>query len=112
MSAQAKSQFELFNGQQRRDEGIERAAAHAERTAPGWMQAALAHLRAWAPAREPFLAEDFREAMAGKLQAPPDGRAWGAVFRTAAIGGLLERAGFKVDKYGSPKALWTWRRTA
>lgn len=92
----------------RRDDGIRRARAHAEEVVCDWTATALQHLRAWAPGRAAFLAEDFRDAMAGVLPEPPDGRAWGAVFQQAAREHVVRRAGYAPAKSsnGSPKCQW------
>ena len=54
-----------------------------------------------------FLAEEVRNFATG-LDLPPDGRAWGVVFRSAAREGLIVKAGYAPAKSSnlSPKVLW------
>jgi hypothetical protein len=98
----------------RRDVGIQRAADHAEREAPGWGGEAMEFLTAYAAAADaPFLAEDVVAAATGIVPAPADGRAWGAVFKRAAGRGVVVRIGYAPARSShlAPKCLWQGVRT-
>jgi hypothetical protein len=67
-------------GAAERDEGIARAAAHADREVRGWILLARAHLLTFARHHQRFALETVRDyAEARGLPAAPDPRAWGAV---------------------------------
>ena len=108
MSNQLPLDFET--ARRRRDSGITRATDHAEAETPGWNDIAFDFLEACAKVRAaPFLAEDVIEmAKAAHLPPPPDGRAWGGVFRRAARQGVIQKAGYAPAKTSncSPKVLW------
>lgn len=80
----------------RRDTGIARAAARADRECPKWTDTAFEVLTIYCglfgPGHE-FHCESLRERAVthGVLPDPPDGRAWGSVFRRAARAGLIEK---------------------
>lgn len=84
-----------FNAAERRAQrGIRRAAAHAERTAPGWIEQALIKLAAYARAANgPFTIEQARASIACSLAAPPELRAWGQVTKLALKRHIIEPAG-------------------
>ena len=81
-----------------RDEGIGRAADHANRVTPAWVDLAfdvLADYLTKPPhCTRGFTAEDVRD-HANKLRLPPPPhlRAWGAVFQRAARAGLIVKDG-------------------
>lgn len=94
----------------RRDLGIERAVDHAERVSEGWQARARGYLLEYL-SRNPgdFLGEQMREFAEGKgMDAPPDGRAWGAVLQSAARAGLIRKVGYAPARSSnlSPKVLW------
>ena len=82
-----------------RDEGIGRAADHANRVTPAWVDLAfdvLADYLTKPPhCTRGFTAEDVREYAHGScgIPEPPSLRSWGAVFQRAAREGLIARAG-------------------
>lgn len=80
-----------------RDDGIRRAAEHAEAVTPKWGDRAYAALQLFAaeqPAGAMFTSEDFRASpVAAALPEPPHLRAFGSVFQRAARQGLLVKAG-------------------
>lgn len=96
--------------ERRRDEGIQRAAEHADNESPGWTDVALLYLKQFlVNTSGPFLAEDVvAAAKVWGLIEPPDGRAWGHVMRRAAKLGLVVKAGYAPAKTSncSPKVLW------
>lgn len=91
----------------RRDDGIQRAGDHAgdawKKAARGYLLEYLSHRRRG----DDFLAEMVRDFAVG-LALPPDGRAWGAVFQSAARERLIEKVGYAPAKSSnlSPKVLW------
>lgn len=94
----------------RRDDGMQRAVDHAERVAAGWKRRAHGYLLEFLCSRkESFLTEDVREFSERKgLDAPPDGRAWGAIMRAAAKEKIITKIGYAPAKSSnlSPKVLW------
>jgi hypothetical protein len=93
----------------RRDTGIARASDHARRVDPAWLEKALGYVRLHAMVATAFLTEDVRAmAEADGLPDPPDGRAWGAVMRTAKHRGIVRAAGYAPAKSSnlSPKVWW------
>ena len=106
----------------RRDTGMERAVARADRAVEFWSEDAYAFVfEICSMLKSPkakehglssattFLTEDVR-AYAEKrgLTPPPDQRAWGAVMQRAAKHGLIRRIGYMPARSSnlSPKALW------
>ena len=89
-----QTQFNL-TGSALRDQGITRAADHAERESPGWSDRALAMLRRYvAEVGGRFQAEDVRAwAKAHGLDDPPHKRAWGGVMVKARNKGLIRCIG-------------------
>lgn len=79
---------------QRRDEGIDRAAMGAP---PGWVERALAAVAKTSRVMDEFTTDDVRWVFdvwyEGSSYQPRDGRAWGAVMRTAIGRGLVEKTG-------------------
>jgi hypothetical protein len=94
---------------ERRDTGIDRATARAERTHRGWNDAAYYFLLSWEPPATNegrFQAEDVVAAWRG--DPPPDGRAWGGVFQRAARAGMISKVGYAPARTSnlSPKTVW------
>jgi hypothetical protein len=97
----------------RRDTGIQRAADHAEREAPGWGEIAFAFLERFAAeSAYPFLAEQVVEAAQGVVPPAPDGRAWGGIFQKASRRKVIRRVGYAPARTSnaSCKPLWTGER--
>jgi hypothetical protein len=94
----------------RRDLGIERAGAKADRQDTGWRAHAaklIGDYAAWA--RMPFLIEDAAAyAHTHGLPVPTDGRAWGSAAQLAKRLKLVRPCGFRAAKSSnlSPKTLW------
>lgn len=65
---------------ERREVGIARSEARAERTSPGWSERAANHLRAYALAHADFTIEEARLAFA---EQPDELRSWGGPTRKA-----------------------------
>ena len=91
-------------------DGMEQAAAHADREEPGWTDRALGFLLVYGDLQAEFISEDVaRWAHANGLPDPTDSRAWGAVFNRASRRGLIHKTGgFRaaVTSNGSPKPVW------
>jgi hypothetical protein len=91
----------------RRDQGIARAGDHA---GDRWKRSARGYLLEFLSSpRLEFLAEDVREFAEGRgIESPPDGRAWGAVMRSAQRDGLICAVGAARAKSSnlSYKVLW------
>jgi hypothetical protein len=93
----------------RRDDGMQRAVEHADAVDLFWSERAYGHVMDFCRTKITFLTEDARAFAEGRgLQAPPDGRAWGAVMQRAARNGLMKKAGYAPAKSSnlSPKVLW------
>lgn len=125
MSARMMEQLDILaaidRAAGRKNLGIERSSARAERTSPGWQGRALEHLTNFIECRRrlashtgescalEFLAEEFvRYSEAQGLASPPDGRAYGAVMQSACRRGLIAKAGYRLalSSNMSPKCLW------
>lgn len=91
----------------RRDTGIDRAGEHA---GDAWKRRARGYLLEYLAVHSgAFLAEDMRGfAERHGFEAPPDGRAWGAVFRSAARAKLIRKVGYAPAQSSnlSPKCQW------
>lgn len=91
------------------DDGMSRSVAHADRVEPAWSERAILWVIIYARYHAEFMAEDARaHAHAGGLPNPPDRRAWGAVFKSAARAGHIVKIGYAPAKSSnlSPKVLW------
>ena len=92
----------------RRDLGIQRSG---DRAGEAWRKGARGYLLEYlATHTGPFLAEDVREFAEGKgFDLPPDGRAWGVVFQSAAREKLIRKVGYAPAKSSNlaPKCQWT-----
>jgi hypothetical protein len=92
MTAQTKINF----GKKARDKGIAKAIRHADAVSPTWSDRAYAYLQAYlSRQREPFQTESFRYWVEGRLEEPPNKRAFGSVILRAANAGLIEKVGIK-----------------
>lgn len=111
------TQGDLFDAWGAAEEGMNRAADHAERVEPGWGEAALSLLQTFAEAwarthSDPvFMAEDVRAyADERGFSKPPDNRAWGKVMVRAKKDGLIVRVGLTLTKRPSshrrPQTAW------
>ncbi len=96
---------------QLRDDGMARAADHAEVVEPGWNELALEYVRVYAKANRQLRGEMVRIYAENRgFPLPPDKRAWGAVMMRAAKAGLITKLGWttavdpKVHK--NPVSLW------
>lgn len=91
----------------RRDDGIQRSAEHA---GEAWRRGARGYPLEYLAFHDgPFMAEDVREYAEGHgFQKPPDGRAWGIIFKSAARERLIFKAGYAPAKSSnlSPKVQW------
>ena len=82
-----------------RDEGMNRAADHADAVHPRWTDMAFEALRTFIATRghaklHPFTSEEVRlHADHLGLPEPPSLRAWGNVFQRAARAGMIEKVG-------------------
>jgi hypothetical protein len=101
------NQLAIDFAQARRDDGIQRSGDHA---GDRWRRGARGYLLEFLVAnRAPFMAEDVREfAESRGFEAPPDGRAWGIVFQSAARERLIVKVGYAPAKSSnlSPKVQW------
>ena len=80
---------------ERRDQGVERSASHANRVESEWTGQALGMLTAYASqVGRPFLIEEARAyAEAHGLPLPPDARSWGAVERRDTAKNRIRKVG-------------------
>jgi hypothetical protein len=101
-------------GARLRDDGIDRAVAHADRVTPKWSQMAYEELRAFLihTGLHEFTSEHVRDfAEAWGFVSPPDKRAWGGVMMRAARAGLIRKTrrftpSMNPNSHKMPKALW------
>jgi hypothetical protein len=103
--------LDLKQGRELATDGASKAAAHAERVAPGWNQQASTALARYGAALGEFMTEDVR-GLAVEVPDPPDVRAWGAVIKDAKKAGLIRFERYAAQKatncHGSLKAVWKW----
>jgi hypothetical protein len=98
-----------------RDEGMERALAHAERIVDGWSRVAWRFLVLYAGAHQRFIAQDVVRAFKDEgYTAPPSDKAFGQIFLTASKIGVIAKAGYAPapHRHASPAVLWeskVWR---
>lgn len=90
----------MSTGAELRDQGIERAADHAERVREGWKDMAFSAFHEYAKVNTDFTTEQVRLA-SPQVPEPPDKRAWGHVALRAAREGVVEKIG--VVKAVNPK---------
>ena len=97
-----------------RDAGIRQSAEHAEDVAPGFGEAALCALRAYAGFGYDFTSEQFRDYLKSIGLACEVPKALGSVFQKAARAGWLEKAGYvkSRDRHCSPIPSWRLNRVA
>jgi len=91
--------------------GADRAAGRAESNTPGWLDLAIARVRAFASANPGiFSIEMLRQVLATEVPQPPDLRAWGRVTQDAARLGYIEKVPRVVipaaSSNGSVKPAW------
>lgn len=83
--------------QRARDAGIAQAVQSADDASAGWSARAVGMLERFileAKPRKEFTSEDVRKFASKKgLPDPPHMRAWGGVFRAAAMRGVIEKVG-------------------
>lgn len=103
-----------MNAKQRRDIGIQKAAANAENQKPGWSEMAMEFVRRYLRRhKNPFLWEEVREwAESRGLPAPPDKRAWGGISIFARRAGLIEHAGVGLAKSSNLSLKHKWRKAS
>lgn len=93
----------------RRDLGVARSQAAAERNVPGWTEIALGYVRKYAQRNAPFLTEECRVwAIVQGCPQPQNKKAWGAVMQSAQRRGIIEACGYApaASSNCSPKVLW------
>ncbi len=94
-----------------RDEGMKRAADHADAVELSWTDRAFGYVKEYFARNAEGTCEDVRHFAAERGFAnPPDGRAWGAVMRTAAKSGMLVKGGWTTATdpkvHCNPVMLW------
>jgi hypothetical protein len=95
-----------------RDDGMQRAATHADDVVARWTDNALAFVKAYAQLHQHLTGEYVRFfAESQGLPAAPDNRAWGAVMIRAARAGLIEKDGWTTarDPKGHCHPIAQWR---
>ena len=94
----------------RADQGMTSAVERADSEQPGWSDQAYDTLLAFLTAGEEFTAERARAAChAAGLSAPPDARAWGAVFNKASKRGFIVKVGYAPRACGHNTPTIVWR---
>ena len=100
--------------QQLADDGMMRAADHADAVEEGWSERAYSMLLDYAAEHFEFMTEDVRHwSIEQGFSLPPDGRAWGQVIRTASKLKLICKHGYgQTSSPNMHKGLATiWKRT-
>jgi hypothetical protein len=104
---EAGKQLELAVDVGRRDDGMARALAHADRVYDEWSALASEFLAAYASSADHnFMTQEVVAASEGHVPEPPDRRAWGGVVAGAVKRRVIVRKYFAVDQFGSPKPVW------
>lgn len=98
-------------GRELAEEGMKRAAEHAERVLPGWEERALEYFRLYATLHPSFMTEDVRAYADEKgFEQPPAVGAWGPVVKRAKKEGYVVSRGKAEAKspgqHGKWMALW------
>jgi hypothetical protein len=97
----------------RRDLGIARAGAHADRCSEDWNDAADVVFRHYLDMIHgvPFLTEEFVAwaRVDTDMTMPPDGRAWGGVIRRAALAHHIEKVGAAPANTSNRSLKCLWR---
>jgi hypothetical protein len=91
-----------------RDAGIAAALEHAEAERPQWSDVAIMFLTRYARNHATFISEDVTAAAAEFGLRTVQPKAWGAVFLTAARGGIIVKAGYGISnrRHRSPTPRW------
>ena len=90
-----------------------RAAAHANRVDPAWLETACKAVLTWAEQQaEPWLFETARAAVVLLVPVPPDLRAWGGVASALVNRKQIEPAGHAAadSSHGALKRTWRVRQ--
>jgi len=98
-----------IDARRKADAGMNQALDHADRVTSDWSGQAFEALLAYCEAHDQFTAEEARAGMhALGLCLPPDGRAWGGVFKRAAKRGRIRKAGYAPRRCGNmtPTIIW------
>lgn len=101
---------EVKDGIQLRDEAMAQAIRHAETVTEGWARSAFTFLVAYIRVNYKFTTEEVRIAAEGKVEVPPDTRAWGGIIMQAAKAGFIKKIGVKngltKQCHHAPKTVW------
>jgi hypothetical protein len=89
-----------FEGRRLRDEGMDKAAAHADHVTAGWTLRAYELLLVYIsnPAVDTFMTEDVREWIKDLLPEPPRNQSWGSIMTRAKKAGLIVHHGTDTHK--------------
>jgi len=102
--------FDLFSGQELRDQGIQKAVDNADSQIENWSQRAYEFLVEYCKTNKGFMTEDVRNASLKVLESPPSNRAWGGIMVRARKAGLITPNGFKNVKnkkaHCTPATYW------
>ncbi len=102
----------IETGEQLRDEGMRRAADHADAVHPKWTDRAFDLFKRYSLTHRLFMTEDVRLWVQQHrlIEAPDDQRAWGAVTAKAVRAGVVYCSHFASQKdpksHRSPKPVW------
>jgi hypothetical protein len=104
----AAVQLDLRAARAARDEGITRAADHADGIDPGWAAGCYRVLETYASHTAEFTSVDFREHLKRIGFPVPVPKALGGPFQKAARAGLIVKAGFEQhpERHCSPTPRW------
>ena len=88
------SVIEMSRARAQRDDGMSRAARHAESDYPGWADVAFRFLNNFAVTHQHFISEDVSDASrAWGMVQPSTDRAWGNVYKRAIKDGVIVQDG-------------------
>lgn len=103
-------QLNMFEGMERRDDGMKKALENADQQHYDWSQRAFIYLLWYCTRNTVFMAENVRMASVGVIARPPHARAWGAVMVRAARAGIIRKRGYRNVSnplaHRTPATLW------
>jgi hypothetical protein len=104
------NQLDMYEGIKLRDFGIKTAEDNANSKIDNWSNDAYEFLKTYCITAKEFMAEEVRVCSLGKIERPPNDRAWGAIIVRAVKEGLIKRKGYQCVQnskaHRTPATLW------